>query len=64
MDTYYIIYPDPEDNHLRVERVEFTEKATARVRSLIENGVDEEDIVVAEEGMLENAMQFVNNWED
>lgn len=64
MDTYYIIYQDPEDNHLRVERVEFTEKATARVRSLIENGVDEDDIVVAEEGMLENAMQFVNNWED
>lgn len=64
MDTYYIIYPDPEDNHLRVERVEFTERATARVRSLIENGVDEDDIVVAEEGMLENAMQFVNNWED
>lgn len=64
MYTYYIIYPAPEDNHLRAERVEFTEKATARVRSLIENGVDEEDILVADEGMLENAMQFVNNWED
>lgn len=64
MYTYYIIYPDPEDNRLRAERVEFVERATARVRSLIENGVDEDDIVVAEEGMLENAMQFVNNWED
>lgn len=64
MYTYYIIYPDPEDNSLRVERVEFVERATARVRSLIENGVDEDDIVVAEEGVLENAMQFVNNWED
>lgn len=64
MYTYYIIYPDPEDNRLRAERVEFVERATARVRSLIENGVDEDDIVVAEEGVLENAMQFVNNWED
>ena len=64
MYTYYIIYPDPEDNRLRVERVEFVERATACVRSLIENGVDEDDIVVAEEGVLENAMQFVNNWED
>ena len=64
MYTYYIIYPDPEDNRLRVERVEFVERSTARVRSLIENGVDEDDIVVAEEGVLENAMQFVNNWED
>ena len=64
MYTYYIIYPDPEDNRLRVERGEFVERATARVRSLIENGVDEDDIVVAEEGVLENAMQFVNNWED
>ena len=64
MYTYYIIYPDPEDNRLRVERVEFVESATARVRSVTENGVDEDDIVVAEEGMLENAMQFVNNWED
>ena len=64
MYTYYIIYPDPEDNRRRVERVEFVERATARVRSLIENGVDEDDIVVAEEGVLENAMQFVNNWED
>ena len=64
MYTYYIIYPDPEDNRLRVERVEFVERATARVRSLIENGGDEDDIVVAEEGVLENAMQFVNNWED
>ena len=64
MYTYYIIYPDPEDKRLRVERVEFVERATARVRSFIENGVDEDDIVVAEEGVLENAMQCVNNWED
>lgn len=64
MYTYYIIYPDPEDNHLRVERVEFVERAMARVLSLIENGVDKDDIVVAEEGMLENAIQFMNNWED
>lgn len=64
MYTYYIIYPDPENNHLRAERVEFVERAMARVLSLIENGVDKDDIVVAEEGMLENAIQFMNNWED
>ena len=64
MYTYYIIYPDPEDNHLRAERVEFVERAMARVLSLIENGVDKDDIVVAEVGMLENAIQFMNNWED
>ena len=64
MDTYYIIYQDPEDNHLRVERVEFTEKATARVRSLIENGVDEEDILVADEWYFIDGETFLDNWED
>mgnify|MGYP006921153159 CR=1 FL=1 len=64
MITYYIIYPDPEDNRLRVERVEFVERATARVRSLVENGVDEEDILVADEYDFEDGGNFLNDWED
>lgn len=64
MYTYYIIYPDPEDNRLRAERVEFVERATALVRSLIENGVDEEDILVADEYDFIYGDTFLLNWEE
>jgi hypothetical protein len=64
MYTYYIIYPDPKDNQLRVERVEFAKRATARVRSLIESGIDEENILVSEEDGFNNGFTFLNRWED
>lgn len=64
MMCFYIIYPDPEDNHLRVERVEFAERATALVRSLIENGVDEEEILVANENDFNEGDTFLSRWED
>ena len=61
---FYIIYPDPEDNHLRVEVVETAKRATARVRYLIENGVDEEDILASEENGFNDGFTFLNRWED
>lgn len=61
---FYIIYPDPEDDHLRVECVKLAKRATARVRSLIENGVDEEDILVSEENGFNDGFTFLNRWED
>lgn len=61
---FYIIYTDPTDNQLRVERVKLAKRATARVRSLIESGIDEEDILVSEEDGFNNGFTFLNKWED
>ena len=59
---FYIIYTDPTDNQLRVERVKLAKRATARVRSLIESGIDEEDILVSEEDGFNNGFTFLNKW--
>lgn len=61
---FYIIYTDPTDNQLRVERVELAKRATARVRSLIESGIDEENILVSEEDGFNNGFTFLNRWEN
>lgn len=61
---FYIIYTDPADNQLRVECVELAKRATARVRSLIESGIDEEDILVSEWESFNNGFTFLNRWED
>lgn len=61
---FYIIYTDLTDNQLRVERVRFAQKATARVHSLIKSGIDEEDILVSEEDGFNNGFTFLNKWED
>lgn len=61
---FYIIYTDPSDNKLRVECVELAKRATARVRTLIESGIDEEDILVSEESHFNNGFTFLNKWED
>ena len=59
---FYIIYPSPKNNHLRVEQIEFSERAVTRVRSLIENGVNEEDILVANEYDFNEGDTFLNRW--
>lgn len=61
---FYIIYTDPADNQLRVECVELAKRAIARVHSLIESGIDEEDILVSEESHFNNGFTFLNRWED
>ncbi len=61
---FYIIYPDPKNNHLQVEQIEFSERAVTRVRSLIENGVNEEDILVANENDFDEGDNFLNKWGD
>lgn len=61
---FYIIYTDQKDNQLRVERVSLAKRAIARVHSLIESGIDEEDILVSEESHFNNGFTFLNKWED
>lgn len=61
---FYIIYPSPKNNHLRVEQIEFSERAVTRVRSLIESGVDEENILISEEDGFNNGFTFLNRWEN
>lgn len=61
---FYIIYTDPTDNQLRVERVSLAKRAIARVHSLIESGIDEEDILVSEEDGFNNGFTFLNRWGD
>lgn len=61
---FYIIYQDPKDSQLRVERIELAKRATARVRALIESGIDEENILVSEEDGFNNGFTFLNRWEN
>lgn len=61
---FYIIYTDPSNNQLRVECVKLAKKATARVRSLIESGIDEENILISEEDGFNNGFTFLNRWEN
>lgn len=61
---FYIIYQDPNDNQLRVERIKTAKRATSRVHSLIESGIDEENILVSEEDGFNNGFTFLNRWEN
>lgn len=61
---FYIIYTDPADNLLRVERIKSAQKAIARVHSLIESGIDEENILVSDEFNFNNGFTFLNKWEN
>ena len=61
---FYIIYTDPADNLLRVERIKSAQKAIARAHSLIESGIDEENILVSDEFNFNNGFTFLNKWEN
>ena len=64
MITYYVVYPGPDDNRLRAERIDFTEVAVRRVKELVGLGIEEDEILIAQDNEFSTADDFISKLED